>query len=62
MELVKDFNLWPFSDKLETLERKYGDSLHHMDLYGVPQPKKRRQNQNSTDMGDTVLEEGSTIE
>jgi len=44
MELIKDFNLWPFSDKLEILERKYGDSLYHMDLYGVPAPKRRRRN------------------
>jgi hypothetical protein len=36
ISLVKEFNLWPFSDKLEILERKYGDALRHMDLYGVP--------------------------
>ena len=54
MELIKDFDLWPFSDKLEILERKYGDSLYHMDLYGVPAPKKRKRNGDSPGAGETV--------
>lgn len=64
MELIKDFNLWPFSDKLEILERKYGDSLYHMDLYGVPAPKRRRRNQDSQDAGETAVtfEDGSAID
>ncbi len=43
MTLVRDFNLFPMTERLLNLERKYGDSLSHEDLYGVPQkPKKRR--------------------
>lgn len=40
--LVRDFNLFPEPTNLLTLERKYGDSLNHEDMYGVPQKKKRR--------------------
>ena len=32
--LVRDFNLFPNTTNLLTLERKYGDSLNHEDLYG----------------------------
>ena len=32
--LVRDFNLYPITQNLLTLERKYGDSLNHEDLYG----------------------------
>lgn len=32
--LVRDFNLFPLTENLLTLERKYGDSLNHEDLYG----------------------------
>ena len=35
IQLVRDFNLFPGTDKLVTLERKYGDSLNHEDLMGV---------------------------
>ena len=42
MSLVRDFNLFPKVEKLLNLERKYGDSLSHEDLYGVPKKKKRR--------------------
>lgn len=43
MSLVRDFNLFPIPERLLNLERKYGDSLSHEDLYGLPQkPKKRR--------------------
>ena len=43
MSLVRDFNLFPEPDRLLNLERKYGDSLIHEDLYGVPaKPKRRR--------------------
>eukprot|EP00352_Strombidinopsis_acuminata_P000743 CAMPEP_0176344400 /NCGR_PEP_ID=MMETSP0126-20121128/4683_1 /TAXON_ID=141414 ORGANISM="Strombidinopsis acuminatum, Strain SPMC142" /NCGR_SAMPLE_ID=MMETSP0126 /ASSEMBLY_ACC=CAM_ASM_000229 /LENGTH=67 /DNA_ID=CAMNT_0017690865 /DNA_START=1731 /DNA_END=1934 /DNA_ORIENTATION=+ len=34
--LVRDFNLFPEPTNLLTLERKYGDSLNHEDMYGVP--------------------------
>jgi hypothetical protein len=36
MSLVRDFNLFPIVEKLLNLERKYGDSLSHEDLYGFP--------------------------
>lgn len=35
IQLVRDFNLFPFPNDLVTLERKYGDSLNHEDLNGV---------------------------
>ena len=40
--LVRDFNLFPIVERLLNLERKYGDSLSHEDLYGFPKKKKRR--------------------
>jgi len=40
--LIRDFNLYPETDNLLTLERKYGDSLGHEDLYGFKQRRKRR--------------------
>ncbi len=42
MNLVRDFNLFPMTERLLNLERKYGDSLSYEDLHGVPQPRKRR--------------------
>ena len=36
MHLVTNFDLFPRTDRLLNLERKYGDSLSHEDLYGVP--------------------------
>lgn len=42
MNLVRNFNLFPSTVNLLNLERKYGDSLNHDDLYGVPQPKKKK--------------------
>jgi hypothetical protein len=42
MTLVRDFNLFPLSDRLLNLERKYGDSLSYEDLNGFEQKKKRR--------------------
>jgi hypothetical protein len=32
--LVRDFNLFPITQNLLTLERKYGDSLNYEDLNG----------------------------
>ena len=32
--LVRDFNLFPITENLLTLERKYGDSLNYEDLHG----------------------------
>ena len=43
LSLIRDFNLFPMTDKLLTLERKYGDSLNFEDLYGKPgKPKKKK--------------------
>lgn len=43
ISLVRDFNLFPLTERLLNLERKYGDSLSHEDLYGVvAKPKRRR--------------------
>ncbi len=40
---VRDFNLFPTTERLLNLERKYGDSLSHYDLYGIKaKPKRRR--------------------
>ena len=40
--LVRDFNLYPLTTNLLTLERKYGDSLNYEDLYGFKQRRKKR--------------------
>ena len=40
--LIRDFNLYPVTERLMTLERKYGDALNHEDLYGFKQRRKRR--------------------
>ena len=34
--------MFPETEKLLVLERKYGDSLNHEDLHGVPKPKKKK--------------------
>ena len=39
--LVRDFNLYPITENLLTLERKYGDSLNFEDLHGYKQRKRR---------------------
>ena len=41
LSLIRDFNLFPATEKLLTLERKYGDSLNTEDLTGTAgKPKK----------------------
>lgn len=40
--LVRDFNLFPITENLLTLERKYGDSLNHEDLYGFKQRRRKK--------------------
>ena len=40
ISFLRDYNLFPSSDLLLSLERKYGDSLSRDDLYGV-KPKKK---------------------
>lgn len=43
LSLIRDFNLFPDTEKLLTLERKYGDSLNIEDLTGKPgKPKKKK--------------------
>lgn len=39
IKYLKDYSLFPASDRLLALERKYGNSLNYKDLYGIPQPK-----------------------
>lgn len=48
MTLVHDFNLFPVTERLQTLERKYGDSLNFEDLNGQKQKKKRKRAAAST--------------
>lgn len=47
--LVRDFNLFPATHNLLTLERKYGDSLNFEDLNGFKQKRRRRQKSQATD-------------
>ena len=42
---LRDFDLFPTAERLLSVERKYGDSLSHMDLYGVPELSKRKKQQ-----------------
>lgn len=42
MTLVRDFDMFPLTERLLNLERKYGDALSHEDLLGMPAKKKRR--------------------
>ena len=39
---MRDFNLFPITTNLLTLERKYGDALSFEDINGFKQRKKRR--------------------
>ena len=55
---MRDFNLYPITENLLTLERKYGDSLNHEDLYGFKQRKKRKAKVGAD--GSTVQEDGTT--
>lgn len=50
--LVRDFNLFPITENLLTLERKYGDSLNYEDLHGFKQRRKRKVKMGDTSMGD----------
>lgn len=44
LSLVRDFNLFPETEVLLTLERKYGDSLNFEDLNGFPgKARKKKQ-------------------
>ena len=65
--LVRDFNLFPITENLLTLERKYGDSLNFEDLHGFKQRRKRQKKiGGETGMGFTeaasdARSEGKTI-
>ena len=52
MSLVRDFNLFPETETLLTLERKYGDSLNFEDLHGKP-GKSRKKKIAADDIGST---------
>jgi hypothetical protein len=57
LSLIRDFNLFPETEKLLTLERKYGDSLNFEDLNGYPgKPKKKK----VIDDGASTLTGGAT--
>lgn len=57
LSLIRDFNLFPETEKLLTLERKYGDSLNFEDLNGYPgKPKKKK----TVDDGSTVVSATAT--
>jgi len=51
LSLVRDFNLFPETETLLTLERKYGDSLNFEDLHG--KPGKSRKKKTADDIGST---------
>ena len=40
--LVRDFNLYPNTENLLTLERKYGDALSYEDLHGSKRRRKKK--------------------
>jgi len=42
---VRDFNLFPETETLLTLERKYGDSLNFEDLNGKPGKARKKKQQ-----------------
>jgi hypothetical protein len=42
LSLVRDFNLFPVTETLLTLERKYGDSLNFEDLHGKPGKARKK--------------------
>lgn len=60
ISFVRDFNLFPSSENLLILERKYGDSLSYFDLNGVKQKKKRRVKQDKD--GAATYADDKTVE
>ena len=56
INLVRDFNLFPVTKDLLTLERKYGDSLLFEDINGYKQKKKRTNQSNVTAATDSVID------
>lgn len=61
LQLIRDFNLFPETEKLLTLERKYGDSLNYEDLYGVAKPKKKKIAPDGTVTGESPDKRDSEI-
>jgi hypothetical protein len=57
LSLIRDFNLFPETDKLLTLERKYGDSLNYEDLTGEQKKKKKK----IDEMGQTAVDQDSPM-
>ena len=58
--LVRDFNLYPCTENLLTLERKYGDSLNHEDLYGFKLRRKKKTTKSGDVIGAGQTEDGTT--
>jgi len=52
--LLRDFDLYPDAGTLEVLERKYGDSINHIDLNGAAKRQKRRVKKTSGEMSSTM--------
>ena len=48
---MHDFNLFPETEVLEILERKYGDSLSYEDLHGHKQKRRKRKLATSDSIG-----------
>ena len=53
LSLVRDFNLFPETETLLTLERKYGDSLNFEDLHGFPGKARKKKTVTADDIGST---------
>lgn len=51
MSIVNEFNLFPTTENLLVLERKYGDSLTYYDINGSKPKKKRRSKQTDGSAG-----------
>ena len=55
IKYLKDYSLFPLSDRLLALERKYGNSLNYKDLYGVPHPKTKKKEQKDASFDATMM-------
>jgi len=58
--LVRDFNLYPLTENLITLERKYGDALSYEDLNGFKQRRKRKMRTTGSISIAGVTDDGAT--
>jgi hypothetical protein len=59
--LVRDFNLFPETDKLLTLERKYGDSLSFEDINGKPGKSKKKKQGDESNQSQMQASEGTKL-